>query len=355
MSLNIVGYGTSIMSSVKLSICIPTFNRAKCLVNCLESILLNVDRLNLAFQICVSDNCSTDDTEQVVRAAQERMPIDYQRNSKNVGIPQNFLNVVEMAKGDFVWLIGDDDLLMPMALKKVIELIENNPCVDYFYINAFHLTTEFVFKFPQPFNTNNLPSVMQPFSSWSKGGEIAYLDLVNPRISFDFMGGMFLAVFRRKNWFNHVDVLHPTAIQDLRLFSHFDNTFPHVKIFAKAFAQSRAYFYAEPLSVCLTGAREWSPMYPFIHSVRLIEALEEYRKNGLPWIQFIRCKNFALNNFVSDFVSMILHRDNSGIRYINPFKLVLKNCLYPNCYLSFFYYIGRKTKAFLRVILRSGV
>jgi glycosyltransferase involved in cell wall biosynthesis len=329
---------------MKISICIPTYNRAKHLTNCLQSITLNKLQSKADFQVCVSDNCSTDGTEDVVRRAQAGIKIKYHKNEKNLGIPRNFLNVVKMADGDFVWLIGDDDLLLPYALEELDDLIEKHQDVDFFYINSFHLTTEYVFSFPQPFDTSNLPADMKPFSSWTQSGEMKFLDLVDPKISFDFLGGMFLAVFRRQNWIDNVNVLDAGAVSDERIFSHFDNTFPHVKIFSRAFANSQAYFNAKPLSVCLTGAREWAPMYSFIHSVRLVEALKEYRKNGLPFVQFLRCKNFALNNFMADFGSMIINRDRSGFTYTKPLRLLLDYCRYPNFYLSFFNYLIRKLK-----------
>ena len=330
--------------SVTLSICVPTYNRAQHLADCLRSIRSLTSRSTTTLQVCVSDNGSADDTEQVVRAAQAEMPIRYRRNARNLGIPQNFLNVVEMADGDFVWLVGDDDLLMPHALEAIVSLIEHNPDVDFFYVNAFHLTTDYLASFPRPFDVANLPSDMVPFSSWRRDGELPFLDLIDPRISFDFLGGMFLSVFRRRNWLQHAGALDPAAVADSRTFSHFDNTFPHVKIFSRAFANSRAYINTRPLIVCLGGAREWAPMYPLVHSVRLVQALEEYRKNGLGFLRYIRCRNYALNNFVPDLVSMALRRTRSGYSYINPLKLILQNCLYPNVYLSVARFFIRKTK-----------
>lgn len=329
---------------MQLSICIPTYNRAAHLTNCLQSIISNKSRSTLDFEVCVSDNCSTDETEFVVRRAQESIAIKYQRNSRNLGIPRNFLNVVQMAAGEFVWLIGDDDLLLPETLERLSDLIATHPSVDFFYVNSFHLTTQYVFSHPQPFDTSNLPEKMKPFSSWPHSGEMNFMDLIDPKISFDFLGGMFLAVFRRRNWIQNTDALADAALSDPRTFSHFDNTFPHIKIFSRAFANSRAYFNASPLSVCLTGAREWAPMYPFVRSVRLVEALGEYRKNGLPYTRYLHCKNFALGNFIPDIASMFLNMDRSGLRYINLLRLALANCLFPNVYLSPFYFLARKAK-----------
>lgn len=327
----------------KLSICIPTFNRAAHLENCLHSLLKNKQNSKVDFQICISDNGSSDNTKAVVERAQQHMNIKYHRNEVNIGIPRNFLNVVGMADGEFAWLIGDDDLLIPSSIEKLYSLIEKHPSVDFFYINSFHLMTEFVFSYPQPFDTANLPKNMKPFSSYTKSGEMNFMDLVNPNISFDFLGGMFLSVFRRKNWVDNTNALSKDAINDMRTFSHFDNTFPHVKIFTNAFANSKAYFHADPLSVCLTGAREWSPMQPLVMSVRLVEALEAYRKNGLPYFRYLYCRNYALNNFVPDLGSIIYYK-KTGLAFINPMKLILKNCLFPNFYLSAINFIIRKSK-----------
>ena len=327
---------------MKLSICIPTYNRSTHLKNCLNSIILCDSKSKFNFEVCVSDNCSSDDTESVVRHAQSFIDIKYQKNSSNIGIPRNFLQVVSMADGEFIWLIGDDDLLMPYAIIDLFKLFDAHPNVDFFYVNSFHLHSEFLKNFPSPFDTKNLPNNMIPFSKWPVSGEIPFLDLVNPKISFDFLGGMFLSVFRKSNWMQNVDVLDRDAILDMRLFSHFDNTFPHLKIFAYSFSTSKAYFNVNPLNVCLTGAREWSPMYPLVRSVRLVEALTEYRKNGLSFWRYLYYKNFALNNFVPDFINIILHKKESGYNYINPVKLLLNYCWFPNIYLSIFYLIGRR-------------
>ena len=93
--------------------------------------------------------------------------IKYHKNKSNLGIPRNFLNVVSMADGDFVWLIGDDDLLMPNAIEELYKLINSHTDVDFFYVNSFHLTTEYLSDYPAPFDTANLPNSMVPFSKWS--------------------------------------------------------------------------------------------------------------------------------------------------------------------------------------------
>ncbi|WP_114651969.1 glycosyltransferase family 2 protein [Polynucleobacter necessarius] len=336
---------------MKLSICIPTYNRANLLVNCLNSIISCKRNSDLNFQVCISDNHSTDGTEDVVRAAQLIIDIKYQRNSSNLGIPRNFLNVVSMAEGEFVWLLGDDDMLMPYAIEKLYRLIDGHPAVDYFFVNSFNISTEFIKGFPAPFDIVNLPSNMDPYSKFTFDGERPFLQLIDPKITFDFLGMMSYSVFRRDSWIRNTNVLDAKALLDKRTFSHFDNTFPHIKIFAKAFSKSQAYFNAEPLSVCVSGAREWSDLNPLVMSVRLIDALKEYRNNGLPYWKYVYCKNDALKYFIPDFIKILLYKEKSGYSYVSPVKLLLESFLYPNFYLSFLYDIGRRVRrVFARMV-----
>lgn len=341
-------------TAMKISICIPTYNRASHLANCLNSIISCRLRSTLEFEVCISDNHSTDDTYEVVRHAQSLLDIKYHRNASNLGRVRNYLNVVNMAEGDFVWLFGDDDLALPHAIEALYKLIDANPTVDFFYVNSYFLTTEFLNDYPKPFETSNLPKDMKPFSKWQCAGKIPFLGLIDPNVSFDFLGGMFLSVFRRENWIQNVNILDEGAIQESRTFSHFDNTFPHLKIFAKAFSKSEAYFNVQPLNVCLSGAREWEPMNSLVMSVRLVEALKEYRNNGLPFWRYVYCKNFALRNFFSDFIKIIIYKNDSGYEYINPLKLLLDSFLYPNFYFSFFNFLGRQMRKFFIIFFTKN-
>ena len=86
-------------------------------------------------------------------------------------------------------------------------------------------------------------------------------------------------------------------------------------------------------------------MYPLVRSVRMPEALAEFRKNGLPLGQYLKCRNNALAYFLPDLVYMFLHRARSGYDYINPVLLLLRNLPFPNVYLSPLYYFLRKLGA----------
>ena len=342
-------------SSPVISICIPTFNRAAHLNNCLNSIAaatLQADNNGIdttKFEICISNNCSTDTTENVVKAHEKRLPIRYTKNSQNIGIARNFLNVVSMAKGEFCWLVGDDDLFLHDTVERCVRLIEEHPEIDHIYGNAYHLDTDYVAEFPSPFDIGNLPSDMEKFSNFPKEGKLPFLKLVNPDVSFDFLGGMFLSIFRKANWDASLNALSKTAIHDQELFSHFDNTFPHVKIFAYGLSGSQSYFSTQPLLVCLTGAREWAPLYQMIKAVRLVEATLLYRKHGLDFRSYYKCRNAALAWYWPCVGWALFHPRVSGVKHIFMNPTFFTNFIFPNFWLSPLYYLARKLKAALQM------
>ena len=329
-----------------LSICIPTFNRLNCLNNCLNSILIASQNYNFNFEVCVSDNFSEGDVESIINIYKNKLDINYKKHNKNLGPGNNMLKVVSMAKGDYVWILGNDDLILSNTLEKLHEIIQLNNDVDLFFINSFNLSSKAVFKFPQPFHTSNLPRDMVRFSKRKLSGKLKFFDLIDPKISFDFLMGLYLVVFRRTKWEKNTGVIDKKSINDSRTFSTFENTCPHLKILSRAFSKSDAYFQAEPLSVNLSGEREWNNLYTFVETIRMPEALDFYKSDGLSKFKFFYCKNYALRNFIPSYFKMFLKRDVSGFQYINFNSHILKNLIYPNVYLSVIYFVFRKIKKF---------
>ncbi|RED18281.1 glycosyltransferase family 2 protein [Pontivivens insulae] len=321
------------MGEMKLSICIPTYNRARHLENCLQSIVDAAGDTVSEFEVCVSDNGSDDGTAGVVARFLDQLPLKHNRNKQNLGIPRNFLKVVSLAEGEFAWLVGDDDLVLPGAIDRICEIVANND-VDHIYVNAAHLSSDYVDGFNHPFRTCDLPANMVPFSTYEKDGPHDFLDLIDPAISFDFLGGMFLSVFRRQLWLENAHHLDADALVDPRIFSHFDNTFPHLKIFCHALSKSKSWFASEPFLVCITGVREWAPMYPLVHSVRLPEALELYHRQGLSDARYHRARNFAVSNLLPELGRMWLYGDKAGYGYVSPVALLWANARYSGMYLS---------------------
>ena len=106
---------------MKLSVCIPTYNRAALLREVLDSFL---PQLEQDVEIVVSDNASTDGTEEIVEQYRSSYPsIRYHRWAVNMGADRNYLKVVEMARGDYCWLFGSDDTVSPGAVGHILAML----------------------------------------------------------------------------------------------------------------------------------------------------------------------------------------------------------------------------------------
>lgn len=105
----------------RLSICITTFNRGAFIGETLESIL---SQATPDCEVVVLDGGSTDDTESVVSQYARRFGcLRYFRQSENNGFDRDCDRVVELARGEFCWLMADDDLLKPGAVVKVLQAL----------------------------------------------------------------------------------------------------------------------------------------------------------------------------------------------------------------------------------------
>ncbi|MBR0557904.1 glycosyltransferase family 2 protein [Ciceribacter sp. L1K23] len=115
------------MTDIKLSICIPTFNRARFLEHLLGT-LADKAGTDLSHEIVISDNASTDDTTAVVeRFIAEGLPIRYLRRNTNGGGWPNLANAFGHARGEYALYLADDDLLIWDNLKAVIDHLDENP------------------------------------------------------------------------------------------------------------------------------------------------------------------------------------------------------------------------------------
>jgi abequosyltransferase len=125
------GSGESVNRPV-LTVAIPTYNRAEYLAELL-SVLQK--QLTSDTEVVVSDNFSTDSTEQVTNSFKGRIRVS--RNARNIGADANLVSCLEQAKGQFVWLMGDDDIPCGNAVSLLLEGIAGN--VE---ARAFVLTTK---------------------------------------------------------------------------------------------------------------------------------------------------------------------------------------------------------------------
>lgn len=114
--------------SVIWSICIPTYNRAECLKINLNYIFKQITEENREkIEILVSNNASSDNTDQIVKNfINSGYDISYYYNIENIGPERNFLQCVTKAKGRYVLLLGDDDILLKGAIDNILNILNND-------------------------------------------------------------------------------------------------------------------------------------------------------------------------------------------------------------------------------------
>lgn len=117
---------------MKLTVAIPTYNRADYITQSLDSI---ISQKNENVEIIVCDNASTDSTSTIMESYINNCEVKYYRSEKNGGMDFNFLNCLNYAQGDYVLLFSDDDILLPGAVSKILNLIDNNK-PDYINLNS---------------------------------------------------------------------------------------------------------------------------------------------------------------------------------------------------------------------------
>lgn len=107
-----------------VSICIPTYNRAPYLKKCLDSLVCQSEFQQGLVEIVVSDNDSTDDTEELAKKYSATYPnFHYYKNKTNV-LDQNFPMAILRGKGVLRKLNNDSSIFRPTSLCLLCEIVK---------------------------------------------------------------------------------------------------------------------------------------------------------------------------------------------------------------------------------------
>ncbi len=108
-----------------VSIGLPTFNRAVTLTRAVDSLLAQKHQ---NFELIISDNASTDDTERICREyARTDGRIRYFRQEKNIGLVRQFGFLLSKARGDYFMQASDDDWWHPDFILRLKGVLDKHP------------------------------------------------------------------------------------------------------------------------------------------------------------------------------------------------------------------------------------
>lgn len=117
----------------KVSVVIPTYNRAQFLPNAVKSIIdQNYDNL----EIIIVDDGSDDNTDDVINKLKEQCPyINYYKNERSKG-PSGARNTgITKASGEYLSFLDSDDIWLEGHLKNGLEVFHKHPEIDVLFGN----------------------------------------------------------------------------------------------------------------------------------------------------------------------------------------------------------------------------
>jgi glycosyltransferase involved in cell wall biosynthesis len=121
----------------RVSVGLPVYNGEPFLEAALDSLL---DQTFEDFELLISDNASTDNTETICRAAAARdRRVVYSRNDVNVGAARNFNIVLQRATGEYFRWAAHDDACRPDFLLKCVEALDSDDGAVLAYTRAIQL------------------------------------------------------------------------------------------------------------------------------------------------------------------------------------------------------------------------
>ncbi|MBD2629284.1 glycosyltransferase family 2 protein [Trichormus variabilis] len=121
-----------------LTIAIPTYNRAKLLDEQLEWLTQEIKGFESECEILISDNCSTDDTQQIIEKWQtilSNTAFKSHRNIENIGLMKNIIHCINLSETKYVWTISDDDRFSNGVLTYVISKVKKHEDLSLLFLN----------------------------------------------------------------------------------------------------------------------------------------------------------------------------------------------------------------------------
>lgn len=124
-----------------ISIVIPVYNApAELLTECIESVL-NQSYTN--FEVCLADDCSSkEETLEVLKSYEQKEKIKIVYRKENGHISKASNSALELASGEFIGLLDNDDVLDKDALYYVVERLNEDKTLDFIYSDEDKLDFE---------------------------------------------------------------------------------------------------------------------------------------------------------------------------------------------------------------------
>ncbi|KTC81409.1 glycosyltransferase [Legionella brunensis] len=127
---------------MKGTVVVSCYNQKNYIKECIDSILSQ--KTNYEFNILVSDDCSTDGTQEIIIDYSQLYPEKIQviARDKNVGPAVNYIEAHKAATGDIVFHCDGDDVMLPGKLQKQFELFNHDQSLNLIFHRALYFSDD---------------------------------------------------------------------------------------------------------------------------------------------------------------------------------------------------------------------
>lgn len=143
-----------------------TYNHSRYIKKAIQGVFLQ--KTNLSIEFVISDDCSTDNTVEIIKEELKSIPdrfiINFIERNKNVGVNQNFINALNVCKGDYIAICEGDDYWMD----------ENKLDIQYNFLSK---NKQFIMSFHDGYIVNDFVVTDKMILNQSTKRDVNYHDL----------------------------------------------------------------------------------------------------------------------------------------------------------------------------------
>jgi glycosyltransferase involved in cell wall biosynthesis len=254
-----------------LAIVISTYNRAAFVERNVRWLLGLLRRFREDIRIVVVDNASTDDTMQRLAALGDHPSLTTITNPVNVGMLGNLRVCSTQIVARHVWLIGDDDFILPSGLADVIDALGEHPQIPFVFTNfgvyfrsvlAAGDTVEGIVAERAPLAVKPSPSGLYPVVRIAEQHDNLFTAIYPIVFRSDMLAACFDHPFQGKPFGNLVESV------------------PTTRLLLGTYAETTAYWSAR-MAIVGNVSNSWSLHRPRWHAVIMPRVLQLAREVGV--------------------------------------------------------------------------
>lgn len=145
-------------NNVDISFCLPVYNVANYVEECIKSIIMQDDGTYTYEIICVNDKSTDNSYEVLTELANKYSQITVVSNEKNCGVSYTRNRLIDLSQGKYIWFVDPDDMIYPSVVPKMFSEIESSRedvniiwgnyifCEDSATIDEFESASNYEFK-----------------------------------------------------------------------------------------------------------------------------------------------------------------------------------------------------------------